>query len=330
MFEIKLINEKVFLCDENTTIFQAARKAGILLEHSCLSARCRSCSVQVISGKTINEVDELVLSNEERNQNFVLSCNAKPTSDLHLDIEDLGSIVLYDKKIVPAKVNTIEKITKEVIKVVLRLPPKANLNFVSGQYVNLIKGNITRSYSIANKSSNNGQLEFYIKKYENGLMSKYWFEKAKVNDLLRVEGPLGSFFLRKSDCHDVIFLATGTGVAPIKSILENICDNPEQFKNKRFWVVVGARHKEDLFWDPTLCIDEIDVNYIPVLSRANPDWNGERGYVQNVILKQSINFQKAQVYACGSNDMIESARKLLIENSLKKNQFFSDAFICTN
>lgn len=330
MFEISLNNNKKFFCDKDSTIFDAAKKAGITLEHSCLSARCRSCAVKVISGKTINVEDELVLSSDEREQNFVLSCNAKPISDLYLDVEDLGDIVLYDKKIVPAKINSIEKITKDVLKVILRLPPNANFKFIPGQYVNLIKGNLTRSYSLANKSINNNQLEFYIKKYENGLMSKYWFEESKVNDLLRVEGPLGSFFVRESDCNDIIFLATGTGVAPVKAILENIYDNPEQFKGKKFWIVVGARHKEDLFWEPILNKDKIDVNYIPVLSRANSNWKGEHGYVQDIIMKQNINLEKAQVYACGSNEMIESSRKILIENSLKSNQFFSDAFICTN
>jgi CDP-4-dehydro-6-deoxyglucose reductase len=329
MFEISLNNNKKFFCEKDSTIFDAAKKVGITLEHSCLSARCRSCAVKIISGKTINVEDELVLSSEEREQNFVLSCNAKPTSDLYLDIEDLGDIVLYDKKIVPAKLNLIEKITKDVLKVIFRLPPNANFKFIPGQYVNLIKGNITRSYSVANKSINNNQLEFYIKKYENGLMSQYWFEESKINDLLRVEGPLGSFFVRESDCDDIIFLATGTGVAPVKAMLEGIYDNPEQFKAKRLWVVVGARHKEDLFWEPTLQNNGLEIAYIPVLSRAKIDWKGEQGYVQDVILKQNINLENAQVYACGSNEMIESARKLLTENSLKKNQFFSDAFIST-
>ena len=330
MYNIILKNNKSFSCDSNTTIFDAAQKSGIILEHSCLSARCSSCVVKVLSGKTKNLKEELVLTEEEKKQNFILSCNSIPLSNLKLDIEDLGDIILYDKKIVPAKISAIEKMGTDVLKVIFRLPPTSNFQFNAGQYVNLIKGTINRSYSIANKSRSNKQLEFFIKKYENGLMSKYWFEEAKVNDLLRVEGPLGSFFLRESDCEDVVFLATGTGVAPVKSILEDIYDNPVQFKNKRFWIVVGARHKEDLFWEPTVSKEGINVNYIPVLSRANTDWNGERGYVQDIILKQPINFQKAQVYACGSNDMIESARKLLIENSLKKNQFFSDAFICTN
>ena len=163
MFKIKLKNNKTFTCDENSTIFEAAKKNNIVLEHSCLSSRCRSCIVKVISGSTINNEEELVLTEEDKNENFVLSCNAKPLSDLELDIEDLGEITLFKKKIIPSKISVIEKLTNDVIKLVLRLPPNSNFRFNSGQYVNIIRGNLTRSYSIANSSDHKNQLEFLSK-----------------------------------------------------------------------------------------------------------------------------------------------------------------------
>ena len=330
MFTIKLKNKKSFQCDENLTIFEAARRNNIFLEHSCLSARCRSCIVKVLSGKTKDCEQDLILSEEEKNQNFVLSCNAKPISDLKLDIEDLGDIELYHKKIVPAKISSIKKINDDVIKVVFRLPPTSKFQFNSGQYVNLIKGNLNRSYSIANNSDHKNKLEFFIKKYEDGLMSKYWFEDIKINDLLRIEGPLGSFFLRDSNCEHIVFLATGTGIAPIKSITESIMDQPLNFDKKQFWIFVGARHEKDLLWEPNVINEKIKLNYIPVLSRQIKDWNGEIGYVQNAVLKQNIDLKNAQVYACGSSEMIQSAKKLLFENSLYENNFFSDTFVPTN
>ena len=198
MFEIKLKNDKTFTCDKDSTIFEAAKKNNIVLEHSCLSSRCRSCVVKVLSGKTINKEKEMVLSEEDKNANFVLSCNAKPLSNIELDIEDLGEIKLFEKKIIPSKISIIEKLTDNILKIVLRLPPNSNFNFNSGQYVNIIKGNINRSYSIANCSDHKNQLEFFIKNYEKGLMSEYFFKEAKINDLLRLEGPLGTFFLRDS------------------------------------------------------------------------------------------------------------------------------------
>jgi CDP-4-dehydro-6-deoxyglucose reductase len=329
MFSITLKNNKTFVCDEITTIFEAAKANGIALEHSCLTARCRSCLVKIIEGTTKDKLDDLVLSMDEKEKNYTLSCNAIPTSDISMDVEDMGNVILYDKKIVPAKIQSIKKLTDDVIKVSLRLPPNANLKYNSGQYVNLIKGNLKRSYSVANAFKEKTSLEFFIKKYEKGLMSQYWFEEAKENDLLRMEGPLGSFFLRESNYENIIFLATGTGIAPIKAILENIQKSSYDFIDKKFFVFVGARYKEDLFWEPDIH-KGITIKYIPVLSRQKEDWSGEKGYVQDAVLKYPIDLEHSQVYACGSNEMIQSAKEVIIKNKLSENNFFSDAFVETN
>ena len=328
MFLIKLKNNKTFTCDKDSTIFEAAKKSNIVLEHSCLSSRCRSCVVKVLSGKTFNMEEELVLTEEDKNENFVLSCNAVPLTDIELDIEDLGEITLFEKKIIPSKINIIEKLNDDVFKIVVRIPPNSNFNFNSGQYVNIIKGNINRSYSIANSSYHKNHLEFFIKNYENGLMSEYFFKKAKINDLLRLEGPLGTFFYRESSFKNIVFLATGTGVAPVKSILEGLDKSHEQYYNKNLWVIVGARYQEDLFWKPIF--KNLNIKYIPVLSRQDNNWHGEKGYVQDIVLNQQIDLENAQVYACGSNDMINSAKKLFLKNNLEEKNFFSDAFVQTN
>ena len=328
MFVIYLKNNKTFNCDKDSTIFEAAKKNNIVLEHSCLSSRCRSCLVKVLSGKTINKEEEMVLSEEDKDENFILSCNSIPLSDLELDIEDLGDITLFEKKIIPSKINIIEKLNDDVIKIVVRIPPNSNFNFNSGQYVNIIKGGITRSYSIANSSNHKNQLEFFIKNYANGLMSEYFFKEAKINDLLRLEGPIGTFFLRDSSFKNIIFLATGTGIAPIKSILEGLENSHEQYQNKNFWVIVGARHQDNLFWEPNF--KNLHIKYIPVLSRPENDWNGAKGYVQDIVLNQQIDLENTQVYACGSNDMINAAKELFFKNNLKENNFFSDAFVQTN
>jgi CDP-4-dehydro-6-deoxyglucose reductase len=145
---------------------------------------------------------------------------------------------------------------------------------------------------------------------------------------LRLEGPTGTFFLRDSNFKNIIFLATGTGIAPIKSILEGLENSHEQYQNKNLWVIVGARYQEDLFWKPNF--KNLNIKYIPVLSKAENDWNGAKGYVQDIVLNQQIDLEKSQVYACGSNDMIKSAKELFIKNNLKENNFFSDAFVQTN
>ncbi len=328
MFKIKLNNNKSFACDKDSTIFEAAKKNNIHLEHSCLSSRCRSCVVKILSGNTINRQEEMVLTEEDKNNNMVLSCNAKPITDLELDIEDLDEIKLYDKKIIPAKISIIEKLADDIIKVVLRLPPNSNFHFNSGQYVNIIKGNLNRSYSIANSSDHKNQLEFFIKTYTNGLMSEYLFKEAKINDLLRIEGPIGTFFLRDSKFENIVFLATGTGIAPIKSILENLDKSYMKFQDKNLWLIVGARYQKDLFWEPNF--KNLNIKYIPVLSRQLNGWKGANGYVQDIVLKQKINLENAQIYACGSSDMINSAKELFLKNKLNEKNFFSDAFVQTN
>jgi CDP-4-dehydro-6-deoxyglucose reductase len=330
MHKISLKNGKSFNCDLNTTIFDAAKNNGIIFEHSCLMARCRSCAVQVVSGKTINKLDDLVLSVEEKSNNWILSCNSFPCSDLILDVEDIGDIKLFEKKIIPTKINSINKLNETVIEVILRLPPNSNFGYNSGQYINITKGTIKRSYSIANVCNETGLITFLIKKYENGQMSNFWFNEAKENDLLRIEGPLGSFFLRETDVENIIFLATGTGVAPIKAILESIIETPNKFSTKKIWIFSGARNESDIFWQPNELNEIPNLKYIPVLSRASEVWKGEKGYVQDILIKQNIPLENAQVYACGSNNMIESAKKLLIENGLNKKNFFSDAFVATN
>lgn len=330
MFRIALKNGKHFYCAPNSTIFEAAKSCGVILEHSCLSARCRSCAVRIESGTTVDKSDDLVLSADDKSNNWTLSCNSIPTSDLVINADDLGDIKFFEKKIIPAKIQAINVLNHSVIEVSLRLPPNSNFGYNSGQYVNIIKGLIKRSYSVANAYRESGLLTFFIKKFENGQMSKYWFEEARINDLLRIEGPIGSFFLRDFEVENIIFMATGTGVAPIKAILESLGESPKKILNKKIWIFVGARYENDIFWQPNEFSGLLNLKYIPVLSRASDDWNGERGYIQDTIIKNNIQLENSQVYACGSNSMIESARKLLLEKGLNKNNFFSDAFVATN
>tara|TARA_B110000259_G_scaffold131916_1_gene148813 strand:+ start:547 stop:1404 length:858 start_codon:yes stop_codon:yes gene_type:complete len=284
--------------------------------------------VEVKEGFTKNKLDDLVLSEDEKQQNLVLACNAIPTSNISLNIEDLGDIVLHEKKIIPAKIQLLEYLNQDTIKLILRFPPSLNFKFNSGQYVNLIRSGMKRSYSLATLYKENFFLVFFIKNYEGGLMSDFWFNKAKVNDLIRIEGPFGSFFLRETIKENIILLATGTGIAPIKSIIEDIENSNKVFCNKKFYLFVGARFEKDLLWSPGL-LNKIDLEYIPVLSRPEANWSGEKGYVQNAVFNKNIDLSNAQVYACGSNEMIKSAKDLLITKSLPENEFFSDAFICT-
>lgn len=330
MFKIDLKNNKQFTCDSNFTIFEAAKSSRILLEHSCLNARCRSCKVRVISGETEDKLDDLVLTAEEKSQGYVLSCNAIPKSDLELDVEDLGDIPFYDSKIVPAKIASLEFIGKTVLKLDLRLPPNVIFKYNSGQYVSISKGTLKRSYSIANECKEISELSFYIKNYDGGQMSQYWFNEAKVGDLLRIEGPKGSFFLRESIKQHLIFLATGTGIAPVMAIIEELISSKRISVLENVWIFNGARFEQDLIWNSDHLNNISNIEYIPVLSKPNDSWKGEVGYVQDILLSKNINLSESQVYACGLDKMIKSALKELVKNGLDSKSFYSDAFVATN
>lgn len=327
MYQISLKNNKSFQCSENETLVEAARKSGITIEHSCLNGRCSSCKVKVDSGLSEPTTEEFSLNNEEREDGYILSCIRTPKSDMLIQAEDLSEYGISIPKTLPAKINKIEKLTEDVIKIELRFPPTQKLNFIAGQYVNVIKGNIKRSYSIGSTANENASIELFIKKYPGGLLSNYWFNEAKINDLLRIEGPRGTFFIRNNSAFkNIIFLATGTGIAPVKSILETLSELGD-LTEKNIYLFWGVKHLNDLFWTPEKL--GLNINFFPVLSREKIPAL-ENGYVQNVLLAKNIELSESIIYACGSNDMILEAKNKLIKNGLPDHNFYSDAFVTSN
>lgn len=327
MHNIFLKNNISFKCSENDTLVAAAKKQGVIIEHSCLLGRCSSCKVKVRSGSSFATAGELALNSKEIENDYILSCVRSPQSDMILDTEDLGQYNIPTSKTIPAKIQEISRFGDEIIRVVLRFPPSQKFEFLNGQYVNIIKGTVKRSYSIANENANANTLEFFIRNYQGGEMSNYWFKKAKENDLLRIEGPKGTFFRRDQEINNLIFLATGTGIAPVKSILENIKHSKNEVRFSNIYLFWGNRYNIDFFWDPR----EIDlpITYFPVLSRENISMV-DRGYIQDVLLRKEISLEKTAVYACGSDKMIQEAQEKLINKGLLEENFFSDAFVTTN
>lgn len=272
---------------------------------------------------------EIALSSEQIINGWILTCCREATSDVGLDTEDLPDLSELAIKTLPARIDSIEQLTKSILSVVLRTPPSNLLHFLAGQYLSVIGPNgLRRSYSIANAPRNDGKIELHIKRVSGGAFSKYWFEQAKENDLLRFEGPLGTFFVRKPLPRKLLLLATGTGLAPIKAILEKIASLPEteQPEIELYW---GNRHEEDIYFDPSL-ITCSGLKVHLLLSQPAGTWAGRKGYVQDAILEDYSNFDDCAVYACGSIKMIESAKAALIKSGLPSNKFHSDAFVSSN
>ncbi len=183
---------------------------------------------------------------------------------------------------------------------------------------------VRRSYSIANAPRANKTIELDIRYFEGGVLSAYWFGNAAVGDLLRVELPLGTFFLRDDPVTTIIFLATGTGIAPVRAMLDEIAANPSMIGTAQVSVYWGNRQPEDFYWHPP---SEMRVSFNTVLSRSNACWTGRTGYVQDAVVTDGVDLSKSVVYACGSQAMIDAARLSFHDRGLPDHHYHFDAFV---
>lgn len=332
---VTLANAKQYSCAADVTLLDAARAQGLVLEHSCRTGRCGACKAKVIIGNTQPIKHEEALSDEEKNANYIFTCCRAAITDVELDIEDLGLLGSIPIQTTPCKIDSIIKLAPDVLQIFLRLPPKSNFVYVAGQYIDVIaKNGVRRSYSVANSLSTNSshenqssshKIELHVRKVSDGTMSHYWFNEAQDNDLLRLEGPLGTFCFHEKTQQNVIFLATGTGIAPIKSMLEYLDNSQAQTPSKNIYVYWGGRTPDDIYWQPTFA--HLNIHFHPILSQANEHWHGRRGYVQHALLADNLNIADSVVYACGSDKMIHAAKDLLMVYGLNPKNFFSDAFV---
>ncbi len=315
-FSIKTTEGNIITSDAGSSILESALNNNFVFDYSCENGRCGACITTLLKGEVKEIQPQLALSSEDRANNKILTCCCEPLSDILIDAEDLSALHGIEVLTLPARIANVEELSSEIVEVKLRLPPTAKFKFLEGQYIDVIgPDTVRRSYSVASTSSDS-EITLLIKKVEQGVLSQYWFNHAKHNDLLRIEGPKGTFFLR-DQTRNLIFLATGTGIAPIISMLKKL-DTDDEFKQKQtislFW---GNRYPQNFVWQPAFKKLKVNVNF--VLSRPNAKWNESIGYVQDIALSNLDNLEDTDIYACGSNDMIHSAKQVFLRPDLTKN-----------
>jgi CDP-4-dehydro-6-deoxyglucose reductase, E3 len=328
MATIQLSGGRSFGADSGTTILDAARAAGVTLEYSCRTGRCGICKAPLLSGETALLRPEESLALDDVASGLILTCCRAATGDVALDIEPLDRLAGYEIRTMPSRIVSIDRLAPDIVKVVLKTPPASPMRFLPGQYVDVIADGVRRSYSFANAPRADGLLELIVKRYPGGHLSRFWFEQAKPNDLIRIEGPFGTFFLRDEGLTDIVFLATGTGIAPLKAMLEELAADPARAALHRLRVFWGNRAAESFCWDPVGL--GLDVGFHHLLSGNEANWTGQRGYVQQAAVKDGIDPDDTVVYACGSSAMIASAREAVLALGLPVKRFFSDAFVSSN
>lgn len=324
-----------FTVTAEQTVLDAALAAGILLPYSCRSGACSTCKAKVVSG-SMQPVPsaEVVLSPEEREAGYTLLCQARATSDLVVESREIRLASDIQVRKLPSRVTSMTRPAADVAVLQLQLPATETFKFYAGQYVELIlKDGKRRSYSMANPPHSAAALELHIRHLPGGLFTDHVFgmgaTQMKEREILRIEGPLGSFFLREDSDLPIVMLASGTGFAPIKSIIEHMVRQGIKRPVTLYW---GGRRPADLYmhalaqsWAATIP----NFTYVPVVSDALAEdaWTGRTGFVHRAVMEDFPDLAGHQVYACGAPIVVDSARREFVAHcKLPDDAFFADSF----
>lgn len=317
--------------DEGQTLVDAAIAAGLMLPYSCRDGVCGACKGRILSGEVdYGKHGPDTLTAAEKADGLALFCCATPRSDLVIEARNVLRADDIPVKKLPCRVQEMSQPTADVMILTVKLPATEKFAFRAGQYIDfLLPEGRRRSFSIANGPERQDSIELHIRHVPGGLFTDQVFSTMKARDILRFEGPLGSFFLREDSDAPIILLAGGTGFAPIKSIVEHAFAQGLSRPMTLYW---GSRDRAGLYqaelaeqWAAT----HDGFKFVPVLSDMTPedDWHGRTGLVHHAVMADHPDLSGHQVYACGAPAMIDAARAdLTARCALPEDQYFADAF----
>ena len=313
-------------------VLAAAIRQGVGLPYGCRDGACGSCKSRLLEGRVIHGAHQTkALSAVEEEAGFMLTCCATPQTDLVIEARTVASAGEYPVQKVPCRVATLTRPAPDVAVMTLQLPANLVFKYRAGQYVEFIlRDGSRRSYSMANAPHTvQGGIELHLRHLPGGKFTDHVFGAMKEKDILRVEGPFGSFFLREDSDKPMILLASGTGFAPIKAIVEHLIWKGSQRRIELYW---GCRRRADLYlndWAEAATKALPNLRYVPVLSEpATEDaWSGRTGLVHQAVMHDHPNLMEWQVYACGAPIMVDSAQRDFVARcGLPDDEFYADAF----
>jgi CDP-4-dehydro-6-deoxyglucose reductase, E3 len=329
--------------NQDEAILAAAIRQGIGLPYGCKDGACGSCKCKKISGTVVHrEHQSKALSVEEEAAGFILTCCGVPQSDVVLEARQVTEEGAFPVKKMPVRVITLEKKSDDVMLLKLQLPANDAFAFHTGQYVEfLLRDGARRSYSMAsaphigaaqpNSTPPVGPtIELHIRHMPGGKFTDHVFGAMKEKEILRIEGPYGSFYLREDSAKPIVLLASGTGFAPIKAIIEHMQHKGITRSATLYW---GGRRPSDLYmhdWVLEQVAKMPNLRYMPVVSNALPEdqWQGRTGFVHQAVLQDTPDLSAYQVYACGAPIVVDSARADYTgQAGLPADEFYADAFI---
>ncbi len=322
-----------FEVHRDETLLAAAIRQGVGLPYGCKDGACGSCKSRLLAGRVLHGAHQLkALTPAEEAAGLVLTCCATPQTDCTLEARSVPGAGEFPVLKMPTRVLSMQRPAPDVAVLRLQLPANQRFQYHAGQYIEFIlKDGARRSYSMANAPSrldSPPSIELHIRHMPGGLFTDHVFGAMKDKDILRMEGPFGSFLLRESS-RPIVLLASGTGLAPVKALIEQLQDSGDARPVALYW---GCRSRRDLYlhdWASATAAAWPQLRYVPVLSEPRPDdgWRGRTGFVHAVLMADLPDLSGHQVYACGAPVMVEAAQRDLVARcGLPPEHFFADAF----
>ena len=320
-----------FRVQPDETVLIAALREGLGLAHGCRDGACGSCKGKLLEGKIdYGKHADTALTAEERARGLALFCVARPLGDIVIESREVSAIADQQIRMLPCRVQSMHRPAPDVAVIALKLPANERLQFKAGQYIEfLLKDGKRRSYSMANAPHDDALLQIHVRHFPGGLFTDQVFGRMKERDILRFEGPHGTFFLRENSDKPIVLLASGTGFAPIKAIVEHALYQGIARPMTLYW---GGRRPRDLYMHAlarSWAEEHVHFGYVPVVSEAlcEDDWSGRSGFVHRAVIEDFPDLSGHQVYACGAPVMIEAARRdFSALCALPPEEFYADAF----
>lgn len=315
-----------FDVEPGETLLAAALRQRVGLPYGCRNGKCGSCSAQLLSGRVIypsGKTEGL----EGKPAGTCLACQAVPETDLVIGVAEVQSVTAIEVRTLPCRVVRKEQLNHDVVRLYLKLPEGQRLQFFAGQYLDFIlRDGRKRAFSIANAPHDDELIELHVRHVPRGEFTDYVFDSMKERAILRIQAPLGTFFLRENSDRPLILMGGGTGFAPLKGMIEHAFHVGIERPIHLYW---GARSRRDLYLPElpvTWAREHANFTYTPVLSEPDPDWEGRRGYVHEAVAEDHPSLSEFDVYMSGPPVMVEAGRVAFESRGLSREHMFSDAF----
>ncbi|WP_024792174.1 CDP-6-deoxy-delta-3,4-glucoseen reductase [Candidatus Ruthturnera calyptogenae] len=328
MFTIEnQVSGKVFQTKGKDNILNDALARGLNFPYGCQKGFCGKCKAIIIEGE-VGYVGEIPsgITPEEVAEGMVLLCQCKAKSDVTLVVAELDSVADIEVRTFPCKVRSIKHFNHDVVQVFLKILGSESLQYLAGQYIDLIHPDFEpRAFSIANAPSNTSLIELHVRLIEDGKFTNFIFNELQEKSLLKIEGPKGDFYFREKSKKSIILVTGGTGFGPVKAMIEHAIETKSRRMIHIYW---GVRDEKGLYTDlpEQWAKSHENISFIPVLSQANSAWKGRTGYVHESVLADFEHLVDYEVYACGPPAMVKAASNTFVKRGMFKENFFSDAF----